>query len=246
VDQSSWRSPFSPPPLLRVVTGLPVVVPPLAAPLVLVVTGLVVAEPTVLPVVVAGVVPVVLAPLVFVLTGLAADGLLAAGVPATGALAVPVDFAAPLRLVRVVTGAAAADVVEFAGCAELPAVTADVGAAVVLRARLALVRGTFATAVVPAVLAVVPAVPATVVGELVPGWGGAPAAGVPERCGAVGFSCLTIQTVRRTIWVRTSTGAAGVAFAAGRSANVVNAPSATSVTAPAIVVAGVFRIRLLL
>jgi hypothetical protein len=245
VDQLSWLSPFSPPPLLRVVTGLPVVVPPLAAPLVFVVTGLVVVEPTVLPLV-GAVVPVVLAPLVFVVTGLAADGVLAAGVPATGALAVPVDFAAPLRLVRVVTGAAAADVVEFAGCAELPAVTADVGAAVVLRARLALVRGTFATAVVPAVLAVVPAVPATVVAELVPGWGGAPAAGVPERRGAVGFSCLTIQTVRRTIWVRTSTGAAGVAFAAGRSANVVNAPSATSVTAPAIVLAGVFRIRLLL
>jgi hypothetical protein len=245
VDQLSWLSPFSPPPLLRVVTGLPVVVPPLAAPLVFVVTGLVVVEPTVLPLV-GAVVPVVLPPLVFVVTGLAADGVLTAGVPATGALAVPVDFAAPLRLVRVVTGAAAADVEELAGCAELPAVTADVGAAVVLRARLALVRGTFATAVVPAVLAVVPAVPATVVAELVPGWGGAPAAGVRERCGAVGFSCLTIQTVRRTIWVRTSTGAAGVAFAAGRSANVVSAPSATSVTAPAIVVAGVFRIRLLL
>jgi hypothetical protein len=217
VDQLSWLSPFSPPPLLRDVTGLPVVVPPLPA----------------------GVVPVVLAPLVFVVTGLAADGVLAAGVPTTGAPVVPVDFAEVLPLVWVVTGAGAADVEEFAGCAELPVVTDDVGAAVVLRARLALVRGAFATAVVPAV-------PATVVGELVPGWGGAPAAGVPERCGAVGFSCLTIQTVRRTIWVRTMTVAAGVAFAAGRNANVVNAPSATSVIAPAIVVAGVLRIRLLL
>jgi len=199
------------------VTGLPVVVPPLAA----------------------GVLPVVLAPLVFVVTGLAADGVLAAGVPATGALAVPVDFPEVLPLVCVVTGAGAADVEEFAGRAELPAVTAEVGAAVVLRTRLALVRGAVAAAVVPAV-------PATVVGELVRGWGGAPAAGVPERCGAVGFSCLMIQTVRRTIWVRTLTGAAGVAFVAGRNANVVNAPSATSVTAPAIVVAGDLRIRLLL
>jgi hypothetical protein len=188
VDQLSWLSPLSPPPLLWVVTGLPVVVPPFPA----------------------GVVPVV-----------------------------PVDFAEVLPLVWVVTGAGAADVEEFAGCAEPPVVTDDVGAAVVLRARLALVRGAFGTAVVPAV-------PATVVGELVPGWGGAPAAGVPERCGAVGFSCVTIQTVRRTIWVRTSTRAAGVAFAAGRNAKLVNAPSATSVIAPAIVVAGVLRIRLLL
>jgi hypothetical protein len=193
----------------------------------------------VVPPLAAGVVPVVLAPLVFVVGGLPADGVLAAGVPATGALAVPVDFAEVRPLVCVVTGAGAADVEEFAGRAELPAVTADVGAAVVLRARLALVRGAFATVVVPTV-------PATVVGELVPAWGGAPAAGVRGRCGAVGFSCLTIQTVRRTIWVRTSTGAEGVGFTAGRNANVVSAPSATSVIAPAIVVAGVLRIRLLL
>ncbi len=72
--------------------------------------------------------------------------------------------------------------------------------------------------------------------------GGAPAAGCPLRVGGLGFSCLTTQTLRRTVCVRTSAGGAGgSALAAGRRANIVIAPSATSVTAPAKVVTGVLR-----
>jgi hypothetical protein len=202
---------------------------------------LAVVVPPALPVV-AGV-PAAEPPLVLVLTGLeAAAGVVAASLWVAGVPAVPVDAAAVLRLLCVVTGATVEPAVP-GGRAELTPVAAGTdAAAVVVRARLAVVRGALATAAVPAAAVVV----AVVVPTVVPGCGGAAAAGVRERCGCVGFSCLTIQTVRRTTCVRTSTGsAAGAGLATGRSAKVVNAPSATRVIAPAIVVAGVFRIRVL-
>jgi hypothetical protein len=135
---------------------------------------------------------VLLAPLVFVLTGLEAAGVVVAGLRVAGVPAVPVDVAAVLRLLCVVTGATVEPAV-VDGRAELTPVAAGTGApAAVVRARLAVVRGALAIAVVAA--GVVPAV----VPAVVPGCGGAPAAAVRERCGCVGFSCLTIQTVRRT------------------------------------------------
>lgn len=216
-DQSSWLSPFSPPlPLVRVVTGLAVGLEgvPVAAP-----------------------VPVVgLVPLARVASGFVAAGALpVGGCAAAGVRALEVVLPAALPLAWVVTGAAVAPGA-LTGCAELGAGVTD--GCVVVRARLVDVRGA------PAAAAVTTGVVGVVVMPVAPGRGGAVAAGGRERCGCVGFSCLTIHTVRRTTCVRTSTGGAGgAALTAGRSANVVNAPSATRVTAPAIVVAGVFRIR---
>jgi hypothetical protein len=157
--------------------------------------------------------------------------------PVAGVRAPEVVLPAALPLVWVVTGAAVAPGA-LTGCAEPGAGVTD--GCVVARARLVDVRGAPAAAA-----AVTTGVVGDVVMPVAPGRGGAVAAGVRERCGCVGFSCLTIHTVRRTTCVRTSTaGAGGAALTAGRSANVVNAPSATRVTAPAIVVAGVFRISL--
>jgi hypothetical protein len=178
-----------------------------------------------------------LAPLVRVATGLPAAGAPAVGVcAAAGVPALEVLLPAALPLVWVVTGAAVAPGA-LTVCAAPGAGVTDGWVAV--RARLVEVRGA------PAAIAVTPGVVGVVVTPVAPGRGGAVAAGVRERLGCVGFSCLTIHTVRRTTCVRTSTGGAGgAAFTAGRSAKVVNAPSATRVTAPAIVVAGVFRISL--
>ncbi len=57
------------------------------------------------------------------------------------------------------------------------------------------------------------------------------------------LACRMIQTVRWTTSVRTCTGGAGASgVTLGWSATAVIAPSATSVNAPAIVMAGVRRI----